>query len=88
MWVGVMHHVCNEHLWATGCCQHEPLEEGSQDKPWMEQGDQIRKRTEKIKILHDCTQFTHMMRLQVQQLTGPWLQLCSIRDGLTRRRSS
>ncbi|XP_041944101.1 uncharacterized protein LOC121706417 isoform X2 [Alosa sapidissima] len=38
MWVGVMHHVRNEHFWATGCCQHEPLEEGSQDKPWMEQG--------------------------------------------------
>ncbi|XP_056092496.1 uncharacterized protein LOC130071660 [Rhinichthys klamathensis goyatoka] len=38
MWVGVMDHVCNEHFWATGCCQHEPLEEGSQDKPWMEQG--------------------------------------------------
>ncbi|CAM4732660.1 unnamed protein product [Leuciscus chuanchicus] len=38
MWVGVMHHVRNEHFWATGCCQHEPLEEGSQDKLWMEQG--------------------------------------------------
>ncbi|CAM4597551.1 unnamed protein product [Leuciscus chuanchicus] len=37
MWVGVMHHVCNEHFWATGCCQHELLEEGTQDKPWMEQ---------------------------------------------------
>ncbi|XP_038123787.1 uncharacterized protein LOC119771737 [Cyprinodon tularosa] len=33
MWVGVLHHVRDEHSWATGCCQHEPLEEGSQEKP-------------------------------------------------------
>ncbi|XP_076126224.1 uncharacterized protein LOC143105969 [Alosa pseudoharengus] len=43
MWVGVLHHVRDEHSWATGCCQHEPLEEGSQEKPWIEQGSAAHK---------------------------------------------
>ncbi|XP_056118488.1 uncharacterized protein LOC130095738 [Rhinichthys klamathensis goyatoka] len=38
MWHGVLHHVCNQHSWATGCCEHEPLDEGSQNKPWIHQG--------------------------------------------------
>ncbi|KAF1383744.1 hypothetical protein PFLUV_G00135020 [Perca fluviatilis] len=38
MWVGVLHHVRNEHSWATGFCEHEPLEEGNEDKPWINQG--------------------------------------------------
>ncbi|KAL0961589.1 hypothetical protein UPYG_G00354770 [Umbra pygmaea] len=38
MWVGVLHHVRNEHSWATGFCEHKPLEEGSKDKPWIIQG--------------------------------------------------
>ena len=25
MWVGVLHHVCGEHTWATGQCKHDPL---------------------------------------------------------------
>ncbi|KAM4544085.1 uncharacterized protein V3H82_021887 [Fundulus diaphanus] len=43
MWVGVLHHVRDEHSWATGCCQHEPLEEGSQEKPWIKQGSAAHK---------------------------------------------
>ncbi|KAK7130436.1 hypothetical protein R3I93_019927 [Phoxinus phoxinus] len=35
MWVGVLHHVSNEHSWASGFCEHEPLEEGSENKPWI-----------------------------------------------------
>ncbi|XP_065131571.1 uncharacterized protein [Paramisgurnus dabryanus] len=38
MWHGVLHHVRNQHSWATGCCEHEPLDEGSQNKPWIQQG--------------------------------------------------
>ncbi|XP_062379412.1 uncharacterized protein LOC134067939 [Sardina pilchardus] len=38
MWYGVVHHVCNKHTWANGSCQHDPLEEGSQTKPWITQG--------------------------------------------------
>ncbi|XP_059902635.1 uncharacterized protein LOC132453705 [Gadus macrocephalus] len=37
-WVGVLHHVRNEHVWATGCCEHEPLDGDSGDKPWIVQG--------------------------------------------------
>nr|XP_055049509.1 uncharacterized protein LOC129435004 isoform X2 [Misgurnus anguillicaudatus] len=43
MWVGVLHHVCNEHSWATSCCEHEPLDEDSQDKPWIIQGSAAHK---------------------------------------------
>ncbi|KAK7124652.1 hypothetical protein R3I94_018889 [Phoxinus phoxinus] len=43
MWVGVLHHVCNEHSWATSCCEHEPLDEDSQNKPWIIQGSAAHK---------------------------------------------
>ncbi|CAM4597799.1 unnamed protein product [Leuciscus chuanchicus] len=36
MWHGVLRHVRNQHSWATGCCEHEPLDEGSQNKPWIQ----------------------------------------------------
>lgn len=39
MWVGVLHHVCNEHSWTTSRCEHEPLNEDSPNKPWMIQGN-------------------------------------------------
>ncbi|KAK0144638.1 hypothetical protein N1851_016980 [Merluccius polli] len=38
MWHGVLHNVRNQHSWATGCCEHEPLDEDSQNKPWIQQG--------------------------------------------------
>ncbi|XP_039539661.1 uncharacterized protein LOC120487527 isoform X2 [Pimephales promelas] len=38
MWHGVLHHVRNQHSWATGCCDHEPLDESSQNKPWIQEG--------------------------------------------------
>lgn len=34
LWVGIIHHVCNEHEWATGQCQHEPIEETQ--KEWLQ----------------------------------------------------
>ncbi|KAL7389596.1 hypothetical protein ABVT39_006744 [Epinephelus coioides] len=37
MWIGVLHHVRNQHVWAMGSCDHEPLDDSSQDKPWIEQ---------------------------------------------------
>ncbi|XP_056433452.1 uncharacterized protein LOC130371638 [Gadus chalcogrammus] len=42
-WVGVLHHVRNEHVWATGCCEHEPLDGDSRDKPWIVQGSACHK---------------------------------------------
>ncbi|XP_056109078.1 uncharacterized protein LOC130086878 [Rhinichthys klamathensis goyatoka] len=43
MWVGVLHHVSNEHSWASGFCEHEPLEEGSENKPWIISGSAAHK---------------------------------------------
>ncbi|XP_073727056.1 uncharacterized protein [Misgurnus anguillicaudatus] len=37
-WHAVIHHVRNQHTWATGSCKHEPLGDGTQDKTWIEQG--------------------------------------------------
>ena len=31
-WVGVLHHVCGEHTWATGQCKHDPLGDESSKK--------------------------------------------------------
>jgi hypothetical protein len=45
MWVGVLHHVVNEHEWylpysETGIseCAHDPLSEATRDKVWMKKG--------------------------------------------------
>ena len=31
-------HVRNKHQWSHWSCDHDPLDEGSRDKPWMVQG--------------------------------------------------
>lgn len=40
-WHAVIHHVRNQHTWATGACEHEPLGDGTQEKPWIEQGNSL-----------------------------------------------
>jgi hypothetical protein len=42
IWVGVMHHIVNEHAWIVGHgdpdynhCLHEPLEGEDRDKSWL-----------------------------------------------------
>ncbi|XP_061580826.1 uncharacterized protein LOC133446766 [Cololabis saira] len=37
-WHAVIHHVRNQHTWATGACEHEPLDDDAQEKPWIKQG--------------------------------------------------
>ncbi|XP_049923334.1 uncharacterized protein LOC126404274 [Epinephelus moara] len=37
-WHAVIHHVRNQHTWATGSCEHEPLGDDTQEKPWIKQG--------------------------------------------------
>ncbi len=32
MWLGVVHHVCGEHVWATGECNHGELDQDEDDK--------------------------------------------------------
>lgn len=46
MWVGVLHHVVNEHEWylsysereTSDQCAHDPLSEEARDKEWMKKG--------------------------------------------------
>ena len=38
MWIGLLHHVCNNHEWLGGKCQH--LEEDhDEDLPWFNRRD-------------------------------------------------
>lgn len=39
MWRGVVCHVVNKHSWLGGRCDHLPLDEGSQNKPWLRKGN-------------------------------------------------
>ena len=36
LWVGVLHHVCGDHHWAEGQCQHEPMSEAGEGKQWTD----------------------------------------------------
>ncbi|XP_062380313.1 uncharacterized protein LOC134068643 [Sardina pilchardus] len=42
LWIGVLHHVCNQHTWATGSCQHDHLED-THGKQWIERDSQSHK---------------------------------------------
>ncbi|XP_052410122.1 uncharacterized protein LOC127956322 [Carassius gibelio] len=42
LWIGVLHHVCNNHTWETGSCQHDHLED-IQDKEWIERDSKSHK---------------------------------------------
>lgn len=36
-WIGVLHHVCNQHEWTGGKCNHGELEE--HELPWSDRRD-------------------------------------------------
>lgn len=38
-WLSLMHHVCNEHEWTTGRCDHEEMEPGEEHPPWFDRRD-------------------------------------------------
>ncbi|CAM4512360.1 unnamed protein product [Leuciscus chuanchicus] len=42
LWIGVLHHVCNNHTWETGRCQHDHLED-THDKEWIERDSKSHK---------------------------------------------
>ncbi|XP_041952905.1 uncharacterized protein LOC121712884 isoform X3 [Alosa sapidissima] len=42
LWIGVVHHVCNEHKWAMGVCKHGPLPADT-DKTWIERDSKAHK---------------------------------------------
>ena len=37
-WIGLLHHVCNEHEWVDGKCDHEELCE-EHTLPWFDRQD-------------------------------------------------
>ena len=38
MWLGMLHHIVNEHRWAFGECDHEELDEPRDNKQWLAKG--------------------------------------------------
>ena len=35
-WISLLHHVCNQHEWADGHCDHEPITEENHQLPWFD----------------------------------------------------
>ena len=54
MWVGILHHVVNEHEWILeeghngGRCAHDLLNEAEHDKPWLKKESPAHKSLTKI----------------------------------------
>ncbi|XP_049895911.1 uncharacterized protein LOC126387435, partial [Epinephelus moara] len=42
LWIGVLHHVCNNHTWETEGCHHDHLED-AQRKQWIERDSKCHK---------------------------------------------
>ena len=34
--MSLIHHVCNNHEWASGKCQHEPLQCPGEEREWLD----------------------------------------------------
>ena len=54
MWIGILHHVVNEHDWVLeegnngGECDHAPLNEDERNKPWLKKDSPPHKALTKI----------------------------------------
>lgn len=55
MWVGVLHHVVNEHEWflpysemGISACAHDPLSDTTGDKVWMTKGSPAHEALRKV----------------------------------------
>lgn len=35
-WISLLHHLCNQHEWADGHCDHEPITEENHQLPWFD----------------------------------------------------
>lgn len=42
LWVGILHHVCDIHIWTMGSCEHVHLEP-EQGKVWIQRDSQCHK---------------------------------------------
>ena len=38
-WLGLLHHVCNDHEWTGGQCDHEEVTEDGGHPPWFDRRD-------------------------------------------------
>ena len=52
MWIGLLHHVCNNHDWLSGKCHHE---EGAHDEnlPWFDRRDKDFVELQKVILNHE-----------------------------------
>lgn len=46
-WLSIMNHITNRHSWALGQCEHGPIEEEREDKPWLNPSSKLVKDLEK-----------------------------------------
>ncbi|XP_039523198.1 uncharacterized protein LOC120476267 isoform X3 [Pimephales promelas] len=89
LWIGVVHHVCNNHTWETGSCQHDHLED-TQDKEWIERDSKSHKALVEIvlnkrwqKDVHKYLRFrstAHLESFQNPASARPSLPECMTRE--------
>ena len=55
-WISVLHHICNEHKWTTGQCEHEELEgpptENDKVIPYFKKNEPPFQNVQKIVLNH------------------------------------
>ena len=62
MWIGILHHVVNEHEWllaegkGQANCGHGPLNEEERNKPWLQRN------TSPHKVLHEVALNKNFLR--------------------------
>ena len=72
MWIGVIHHVCNEHEWVDGQCFHGPLTSQEEGKTYMEKDSKPHKAVRDIILDRDWLRtlvFYVLFRYSFQQNT-------------------
>ena len=47
MWLGLLHHVCNEHEWVGGKCDHD-IDDHDESLPWFDRRDKDFQELQKI----------------------------------------
>ncbi|KAG1928637.1 hypothetical protein F2P79_023507 [Pimephales promelas] len=91
LWIGVVHHVCNNHTWETGSCQHDHLED-TQDKEWIERDSKSHKALVEIvlnkrwqKDVHKYLRFRSTAHLESFQNPNPASARPSLPECMTRK---
>lgn len=88
VWVGVLHHVHNEHEWALsygslapGSCFHGDLEETERDKKWLDKGSSAHAALTKVvldkRFLNNVHYFLNFRYIHVLQKCTAFFILAS-----------